>query len=117
MAWWKHCTKTGRVVYDRPRNPITWCAVRRIARAVVDPWTLLQTWCRASAAKLIVRELLAGESMGRFELYEEYVGPVDGDLAGRWLIRALEQWRLDFEEKFPGFGGGEFGGAGASREF
>lgn len=89
MRRWAHRTNTGRVVYSRKSRPFQIGDVRRILRAMepVD--------------------------------YDLEVDPWTAILDAAAMLRAASKW---FQESDPGlrqalFGGGVFGGGGASRAF
>lgn len=46
MAYWRHRTKTGRVVYDRPENKFRISDVKRITKTLEKPYLVLpqQAW-------------------------------------------------------------------------
>lgn len=113
MAWWAHCTKTGRVVYDRSVHKFAWCDAARIVRKLPDP---------------VVRE----RSMGCFlAVLTEILAEIDRNPGFQDLPAPASEEALDIRElavlmqgevrrissSVPEFGGGSFGGAGASRTF
>lgn len=93
MAWWAARTKTGRVVYDRPKQPFTWKDVDRITKRL--QWDRYQ-W----PAWLVLFRLLAN---------------VQVDPKVWTSIR--KQVPEGVQAEYEAFGGGGFGGAGATRPF
>jgi len=100
MAWWKHKTKTARLVYDRPRSPFKWRDLVRISPRIdldfeIDSWFLI-----------LVIDLLQ-----RFR--EKATYGLDEAVA----LQSILMGAVPSDEEFTGFGGGEFGGGGATRRY
>lgn len=100
------CTTTGTIVYKRKRHPFSWRDVRRI---------VLQL---ESAPDFVTREALRarlgpdpalGELREALEAAQAKISRLESELA---LCQESAEPRA-----FPGFSGGEFGGAGASGSF
>lgn len=100
------CTVRGRVVYDRKVHGMTRCDVLRIYRTSEPAHTQKQDLCEL--------ELLAETLMA-------YTAEGDEDFAMREqlfqvVLRRVREFRAAMGESDE-FGGGEFGGAGATRPF
>lgn len=111
MAWWAQKTKTGRVVYDSPKNPFRWSDVRRILRSLEMPSPADEVSYGAflqvlgSAAAFLASSDVLDDFKVTFN--QEEVSLPELGQASELLLR----------QAFQGFGGGGFGGAGASRDF
>lgn len=72
MAWWTHCTKTGRVVYDRKRHPFKWCDLARISRDMppldpLEPEKYIKNWvCLEITSLNLMRARV--QAMGRIAI-------------------------------------------------
>lgn len=119
---WKEKTNKGRVVYDRPKKYLKYCDLRRLSRAMFDDPRFpgkKEYDCLADVlaymCELFQRGIQGAENEGiqilfdyqitvdrLFELVLELLGMIDS---------STDVSRENF------FGGGDFGGAGASREF
>mgnify|MGYP006291157031 CR=1 FL=1 len=113
MAWWTHCTKTGRVVYDRAVHKFAWCDAHRIVKKLPDP---IEQERSMGCFLGVLIEILA-----EIDRNPAFLGKAESDDPDEPNFRDaanLLRGKIDeLDAEFPGFGGGEFGGAGASREF
>lgn len=105
-------TKRGRVVYDREKH--LWNEKDLIR--VMEKWRakLANDWEAIDCYKLemvgkhttyLLRAIFSGLNIQACD-----------ELAGV-LAREVEGVASDFRRFFPGFGGGDFGGAGATRDY
>lgn len=94
MRW--QCTRTGRVVYNRKKNPFTLKDVLRIIRSM-DEHDVLEEDCDTI-----------------WYILEEGIRLWNWSGCSSTSTLSIEREAV---EDFGGFGGGEFGGGGASRDF
>lgn len=120
--FWKHRTNAGRVVYDRRKNPFTWRDILRIIRKAPNwwyrhldrdpfPWFLL--------VLIHVVQLIRDLAISPFDF------PRDPPPGGEALTNCLDivdaflrDWYsiyLEVDPTWEQFGGGDFGGGGATR--
>lgn len=105
-------TRKGRVVYDRKKHPFTWCDARRILRSLDEPEKInKQMGCFLETVDRSLDFLPP-------EIREKTVETADfGPISADFAIFVLETAIAEAWSEFDGFGGGDFGGGGASREF
>jgi len=109
---WGTVTRKGRVVYDRPKNPFRWCDARRIVRALGGaPEFGSQFVCFIETVTRAVG-FLPPEIMSK----TVEIAPPE-QFSGEFARILLQAVIAQASEDFDGFGGGEFGGGGASRDF
>lgn len=104
MAWWTHRTKTGRVVYERPKHLFKWRDTVRITDPLqVPPIDDIEfRWFLGLLLEALEKGLEAPET------------PKSELAAARDAVLGLfSRWETEFEQ----FSGGQFGGGGASRAF
>lgn len=116
---WKHKTNMGRVVYDRPPTLFRWNDAARITRAIPCRTLLddvFQVFSCIATARAALRCLVDAPDVvwGEFFLSADSAESFDSlrDSIANLVARVDAQ-----PENFPGFSGGSFGGAGASRSF
>lgn len=101
LTWWKHRTKTGRVVYEREKHPFTWRDVLRIINQLEAPEKDEKEYQNFLWAVILILEMWAPESPNPAETSQN----------------CLEVAISTATTAFPGFGGGGFGGGGSSGDF
>lgn len=103
MAYWRHRTKTGRVVYDRPKNRFRLSDITRIVKRLEKPYLVVP---RKAWDELFRPEpaIITGEATGYFGLFLDKsvespylldVGSIDGTyLPGvSWMVLHGAGWR------------------------
>jgi len=96
-------TQKGKIIYRRKPHVFQACDLLRIAKTMPSPATFAQWLCQLDATRTMIlkyRDIDAFDLPERVEMLRESLV----NLAGA-------------ADSFSGFGGGEFGGGGASGEF
>lgn len=96
-------THRGRIVYSRKTHKFTWCDVRRIARALGRPDEPKYLFCLYET----LYHAISMVNAWTFEDAENCVAQIQGNL--NFLANQLQE-----QYPFEDFGGGGFGGAGAT---
>ena len=101
-TWWKHRTKTGRVIYDRKKHPFSWRDVLRILYQVPmddDQW---RRWWLLVLINLLKR-------------YDRWILDVHKERLQLLLAVILDDYEAHDDLSWGTRASG-FGGAGATRE-
>lgn len=110
MGYWKSKTNVGRVVYERPKHLFTMCDALRIVKKITPTFSQVYTEKQLICAmQALTRIMVAIQSIGgdAFELLRSENPEIEEN--AKSMFGQLSA--------FSGFGGGEFGGAGATRKF